>query len=146
LVVQSLLLVSNGFVGAQVQLIPLELSASEKLSALGLAVAGGVVAGLLLNVLPGWWLVSRSQALADRLLPSSGEAATYVEFTALLRIGLFLVGCMLTIDGLGGGIGAAVKVALSESVMPEFDYPPLVAPIATLVGGLVLIIWSRRAA
>ncbi len=133
------------FSNAQVQLIGVDLPATDKLTILAITVGTSSAQGLLFNILPGWLLISRSQRWAHRLVPETNEPAAYIEFTALLRIGLFLVGCYFTIRGLAGSVGSGLTIFLADSTVREYVWSQSASSLVTLAAGIGTLLWSRRA-
>ncbi len=113
------------------------------------ALLTGAVSGLLFQIAPGYFLISRSRDWANRLVPPADEAASYIEFTALLRVGLTLLGYYFLIFGLGSLLGfvltAGTAVAFDMETLPR-SLPSLAYSVVYLAAAYVLIASARRAA
>ena len=112
-------------------------------------VGGGAVIGALFQVLPGWFLITRAQQWADRLLPANDETQTYIEFTALLRIGMTLLGYYFVVLGISliASYGAiAVVSQFTTDGYSSTGVAELGDGIVRLIAGIVLVASARRAA
>lgn len=146
LIVEFFLNLGGAFSSAPLVLTTGEVQPSTFLSNAGASLVVRVAAGFFFNLIPGGVLLYYGAAWADRLVPPMGEAESYVEFTALLSIGLTLLGYYLAVSGIAGLAAGAVSVGFADEYGREFAWRQTASSIAMLVSGVVVAALGRRAA
>ena len=111
----------------------------------GITLGVRVLAALFFNLIPGVVFLYKGTDWADRLVAPSGEANSYIEFTALLSIGLTLLGYYFIVSGLAGVVAGVVSVALADEYGREAAWRQSASSIALLVSGAVVSAIGRRA-
>jgi len=111
----------------------------------GFTLAGRVIAAFLFNLVPGMVFLYKGTDWADKLVAPSDESDAYVEFTALLSIGLTLLGYYFIVSGLAGVVGGIVSVALADEFGRDFAWKQSSSSFALLVSGVVVATIGHRA-
>ncbi len=147
------LLVVHFFItaGASLSGMPLlyvegEYEASGALAALSTSAAARILGAALFHLVPGIVFLLKGETWADRLVPPGEESGAYIEYTALLAIGLTLLGAYFLVIGLAGTLGGIVRIALADEYMRESAIEYEIYAFVQLVCGAVLVQLGRRVA
>lgn len=146
LIVEFFINLGGAFSGAPLVMTTAGSQPSSFLSNASVSLAIRAAAAFFFNLIPGAALVYYGSAWADRLVPPTGEAESYVEFTALLSIGMTLLGYYFVVSGVAGLVAGVVSVVLADDYGREFAWRQTASAIAMLFSGVVLAALGRRAA
>jgi hypothetical protein len=115
---------------------------NSSLVSLGMAFVGV----LLYGVLPGTILIAKSGAWAKAWFPEA-PAFTEIPLTALVSVGLLLLGINFGVEGLAGVIGGVVRILTSEDWTHwtlAYAFGSVAASVVSLVAGVGLFLLGKR--
>jgi hypothetical protein len=111
----------------------------------GITLGARMLAAFLFHLVPGMVFLYKGADWADRLVGPSAETGSYIEFTALLSIGLTLLGFYFIVSGLAGVVAGIVSVALADEYGREFAWRQSASSIVLLFSGAIVAAIGRRA-
>ncbi len=97
---------------------------------------------LLLSALLGWWFYAKLDVSTINI-PFDGSVdlgVLIIPFFILLTVGLYASGVIDGIDGLSGGVFAAIFAAYAGIALTQMQYD-IAAFCATVVGALLAFLW-----
>ena len=105
-----------------------------------------IVVAAAFELAPGLFLLRKGPEWADRLVPPGPEGQAYIEYTALLSIGLTLLGYYFVIYGGAGVLGGLVGLAFADEFTRSLALRNEIHSVAMLAAGAFLVVLGRRAA
>lgn len=145
LIVEFFVDLGGSFSGGPLVYVGPDAGPSSILAHAGIALGLRLLAAFLFDLVPGLVFLYKGTDWADRLLAPADEPSSHIEFTALLSIGLMLLGCYFIISGLAGLVAGIVSVVLADELVRGFAWRQAASSITTLLCGAVIAIAGHRA-